>query len=262
MKNIHKCIEKNVVQFTKDVSDKYGISQEDLLEMWTSVSKMKIKSANGSSTKKMSPWLQFCKDERIKLKIDEPSLKFGEISKRIGEKWSAMSKEEKKQYESPRESNSPVVASTNTTRDDDDDDEPPSQTNAPVGATPKSKKNKKNSTRVAAAAVAPPQVVGQSSTNSSEKWTRDGLEKMSISELKELCESIKLSKTGKKTVLVDRLLNCSDYTMTTTTTTATADNAPYEPSTSMEDVDIQDGNSSESEEEEGQSGFDYDYSSD
>lgn len=260
MKNIHKCIEKNLVQFTKDISDKYGISQDDLLEMWTSVSKMKMKSGNGSSTKKMSPWLQFCKDERIKLKIDEPSLKFGEISKRIGEKWSAMSKEEKKQYESSQASNSPEVVSTNTTREEDDENnERPSQGNASI-ATPKSKKNKKNSTATVATAssVAPPQVVGQSSTDTSEKWTRDGLEKMSISELKELCESIKLSKTGKKTVLVDRLLNCSEYTMTTTTTT---NNSPDEPSTSTKDDEIEDGHSSDSE-EEGQSGFEYDYSSD
>jgi hypothetical protein len=259
MKNIHKCIEKNLVQFTKDISDKYGMSQDDLLEMWTSVSKMKMKSGNGSSTKKMSPWLQFCKDERIKLKIDEPSLKFGEISKRIGEKWSAMSKEEKKQYESSHGSNSTaVVVSTNTTTMEDDD-ERPSQGNASI-ATPKSKKNKKNSTTTVAtaSAVAPPQVVGQSSTDTSEKWTRDGLEKMSISELKELCESIKLSKTGKKTVLVDRLLNCSEYTMTTTTTT---NNSPDEPSTSTKDDEIEDGHSSDSE-DEGQSGFEYDYSSD
>ena len=88
------------------------------------------------------------------------------------------------------------------------------------------------------------------STIENGKWTRDDLEKMSINDLKELCESIKLSKTGKKTILIDRLMNCSGEGMVMATT-------PSMPPQSSLDNDNED-------EDNDNTGcaFTYDYSSD
>lgn len=193
LKNINKSIEKTIVQFTKEISEKYGMPHEELIEMWENASKMKTKSVK-SPNKKVSPWLQFCKDERVRLKTEQPQLKFGEISKIIGEKWSAMTTEEKQKYSSSVSADDGPVTTTSNT----------STTVQPTEATTSSRKPKKTKNNDTNANT----VSNTPSTN--EKWTRENLEKMSISELKELCESIKLSKTGKKNMLIDRLMNCSE----------------------------------------------------
>jgi hypothetical protein len=92
MKNIHKTIEKNIIIFTSEISEKFGMNQDELLEMWTSVSKMKIKTNPSKIEKKKtkSPWLQFCKDQRTIIKKENPKLPFGDISKLIGKKWKTM----------------------------------------------------------------------------------------------------------------------------------------------------------------------------
>ncbi len=244
LKNINKSIEKTIVQFTKEVSEKYGMPQDEILEMWTTISKMKIKSVS-SSTKKMSPWLQFCKDERIKLKKDQPSLKFGQISKVIGEKWSAMSDEDKKKYES-----SVPTTTTNTTEKKNDDD---NETTTEVAAaalptktsTASSLKKTTTTTNAKKSSISKTPM-----TTDPAQWTRDHLEKMSISELKELCEGIKLSKTGKKSEIVNRLLNCSDTGGVGLT------------QMDEEGGDDMNDNASDVSETEPQCAFNYDYSSD
>lgn len=220
-----------MVQFTKEISEKYGMSQDELIEMWENVSKMKVKSVK-SSTKKMSPWLQFCKDERVRLKTEQPSLKFGEISKRIGEKWSAMSKDEKQSYRSTTVIENVIESETVITPSSENED-------SNLG-NEKSKKTKRGNV-----------VVTTHTTSTNEKWTRENLEKMSISDLKELCESIKLSKTGKKAILIDRLMNCSDETV--------ASSNVHVPMSRVEESDY--GGDSEDEDNR-QCSFNYNYNSD
>lgn len=257
LKNINKSIEKTIVQFTKEVSEKYGMPQDEILEMWTTISKMKIKSVS-SSTKKMSPWLQFCKDERIKLKKDQPSLKFGEISKVIGEKWSAMSDDDKKKYES----SVPVITNTtnitkntnnNTEKNNHDEssnttEENPSNDVIVPTKTSTTSTSKKTSTTTTNAKKPVVSKSPTTTTTDPAQWTRDHLEKMSISELKELCEGIKLSKTGKKSEIVNRLLNCSDTGVGLTQID--------------EEGDEMNDNASDVSETEPQCAFNYDYSSD
>jgi hypothetical protein len=235
LKNINKCIEKSIVQFTKDISEKYGMSQDELIEMWENVSKMKTKSIK-SPTKKMSPWLQFCKDERARLKTEQPTLKFGEISKRIGEKWSAMSKDEKQSYCSTTANVNVVnIVDSETVITPSSENEDSNPTND------KSKKTKRGNNSNGN--------VTANSSSTNDKWTRENLEKMSINDLKELCESIKLSKTGKKAILIERLMNCSDDTVGSSTL----------PMSHIEESDY--GGDSEDEDNR-QCSFNYNYNSD
>jgi hypothetical protein len=160
-KTINKSIEKSIISFTQEVAQKYGVSQDDLLEIWSNISKMKMKTID-KKKKKLSPWLKFCKDERIRIKKEDSSIPFGQISKMIGDLWKNMSDEDKKNYGQDED------VSTDTEVEADDDQ----------------------------------------SITSIDNWTENDLKKMKISKLRSLCENVQLSKTGKKEVLIDRLLKC------------------------------------------------------
>lgn len=166
-KIINKSIEKTIVSFTQEISEKYGISHDELLEMWTNASKMKMKTTE-KKKKKLSPWLTFCKNERVRIKKEDSSIPFGKISKMIGDLWKNMTDEDKKKYGQNIPVEDPV----------EDDDS-------------KSVISKADS-----------EVVNVNN------WNEDKLKKMKISELRSLCDSVHLSKTGKKEVLIERLISC------------------------------------------------------
>jgi hypothetical protein len=161
-KTINKSIEKTIVSFTQEISEKYGMSQDELLEIWSNISKMKMKTTE--KKKKLSPWLKFCKNERVRIKKQDPSIPFGQISKMIGDIWKTMSDEDKKNY-GQDDTTIEETSSTTITKIDAED-------------------------------------------NNMNNWNEQKLKKMKISELRSLCENIQLSKTGKKEVLIVRLLNC------------------------------------------------------
>ena len=166
-KIINKSIEKSIVSFTQEISEKYGMSQDDLLEMWSNVSKMKMKMKTiDKKKKKLSPWLKFCKNERVRIKKEDSTIPFGKISKMIGDLWKQMSDEDKKNYGK-----------------DEENEEEESTSDTEVEKTD----------------------VEEVVVND---WTFKKLKKMKISELRKLCESVALSKTGKKEILIERLLNC------------------------------------------------------
>lgn len=194
MKNIYKSIEKTMMEYTKAVAEKHGLDQDELVEMWGEISKMRMKNAK----KKVSPWLQFCKEERIRLKAEFPDMKFGEISKAIGDKWTSMSEEEKELYKEKCRMEQPVQ-------------EPKPK------KTKKAKKNEDTALNGAVAGGMTRVEGGGEMTEGGEggddvpKWTRDNLRKMKISDLRKLCEDVKLSRTGKKDDIIDRLLNSVRY---------------------------------------------------
>lgn len=225
LKNINKSIEKTIVQFTKDISDKYGMSQDELIEMWENASKMKTKTVK-SSSKRMSPWLQFCKNERAQLKSQQPNLKFGEISKLIGEKWSSLSNEDKEKYRS--ENTNVVVPSTPTT-------------NTLSATTNKNDKRRKKD--ISTTDICSDQT----------KWTSENLKELTMPKLRDLCESVKLSKTGSKVELIDRLVNCSNDPFQTSNVSTSEITNKNKNDTSDLDSD---------QEEDTPCTFNYDYSSD
>lgn len=200
MKNIYKSIEKTVMEYTKVIAEKHNLDQDELVEMWGEISKMKMRTAK----KKMSPWLQFCKEERMRLKREFPEMTFGEISKAIGDKWTSMSEEEKEIYKEKCRTAQPV-------------DEPKPK------KTKKTKKTKKDDVQeemssIEAVAGGMNRMEGDDDgdggddhTQEDPKWTRDNLKKMKIADLRKLCEDVKLSRTGKKEEIIERLLNSVRY---------------------------------------------------
>jgi len=56
------------------------------------------KTKTAKKEKKSTPYMLFIKEEREKINRENPSLKFGEIAKLMGQRWLKMSDEEKKKF--------------------------------------------------------------------------------------------------------------------------------------------------------------------
>lgn len=211
MKNIFKNIEKNIDEFTKMVAEKHGLDQNELLEMWENVSKMKMSNGAG----RINPWLQFCKEERIRLKQENPTMPFGEISKIIGKLWSDMSDDEKSEYKTKFYEQGQTQTSTRPKK---------------VKKTKKTKKPKKKAEEEDSSTEGEEEdnqethgvetmmeneeeeePVVNETTISPSLWTMENLKKMKIADLRKMCSEIKLSKTGKKEVIIERLLDSVKY---------------------------------------------------
>lgn len=226
LKTIQKSIEKCVLEYVRMVAEQYELPEDELLAMWTDLTKMRIKTASNGS-KRMSPWLQFCKEERIRLKGEEPTLKFGEISKRIGEKWSAMSAEERQAYiqnlpsasneeagdsstTSPTTTGKTTVKKKKAMNKEEDAKKKKTTTTATTTTTKKVVSSKKQNHDTSVDEIGTNATVAVD-TDPSTMWTRENLEKMKIDDLRELCGEVQLSKSGKKSDLIDRLLNSIQY---------------------------------------------------
>jgi len=238
LKTINKSIEKSIIEFTKEIADKFELSQDELLEMWSVVSSMKVKT---TTTKKLSPWLQFCKIERLRLKTEHPELTFGQISKKIGENWSAMSGSQRQEYlEKHNTSSTNNTLSTNntslTTDTNNTNTSLTTDTNNTLStnnilSTNNTNTNTLSTNNILSTNNTNTNTLSTNNTNTSltnktnknktlstknmdEKeieWTKEGLMKMKITELREICEGVKLSKTGTKMDLVERLLKAREY---------------------------------------------------
>eukprot|EP00547_Thalassionema_nitzschioides_P006348 CAMPEP_0194209820 /NCGR_PEP_ID=MMETSP0156-20130528/7813_1 /TAXON_ID=33649 /ORGANISM="Thalassionema nitzschioides, Strain L26-B" /LENGTH=74 /DNA_ID=CAMNT_0038937053 /DNA_START=162 /DNA_END=386 /DNA_ORIENTATION=- len=62
----------------------------------------KGKDAKGSG-KKLSGFMLYSKEHRPKVKEENPDFKFGDIAKKLGSMWRALSEKEKEEYKSRKE---------------------------------------------------------------------------------------------------------------------------------------------------------------
>lgn len=221
LQNIENIISNNVDSFIQEIHDKFGVSVEEMQTIWKTVSSEKKKNSSSSMTssskknnkksnekksnkKKLSSWLQFSHDQRAILKKDHPNLTFGEISKKISEAWKLLSTEEKKNYFS--KSLAEMGENDDTDIENDENDNDPYITTTTSSSKEPVTTDKDNHDVVEEETIA----------NDDEKeqefsmtiYTSDQLSTMKTKELKEICDNLHLSKTGKKQELIDRITNC------------------------------------------------------
>ena len=91
MKKITRDITSSVTAFTARIAEKYNLDQDELLDLWSEQTKMKIKTATSTSAtaKPKSAYLVFCAEQRAILKAEQPDLSFAAISTEIGIRWKA-----------------------------------------------------------------------------------------------------------------------------------------------------------------------------
>ena len=245
IKAINKAIEKNIDKFVEEIEHKYGVSKTDLLDMWMDISKMKMKTQN--KNKKLSPWLQFCKDQRIIMKKNHPEMSFGEISKMIGFEWSKMTKDEKNTYKKIEEPEMKVVEEEEdlmkvvekeeedlmkvvdeedetmmkvTEEEEDlmkvvDEEDVMKVTKETMKVVDDEDETMKvvdiveeGTVKVAEDGIAEEEEDDMNHMSEKLKgYEIHDLKKMKISQLKDMCKGLLLSKTGKKEDLVARLIN-------------------------------------------------------
>jgi len=58
----------------------------------------KASAKKGGSKKKLTGFMLFSKENREKVKAENPDITFGQIGKKLGEMWRALSDEEKAEY--------------------------------------------------------------------------------------------------------------------------------------------------------------------
>lgn len=95
---INKLVDRYISQYQEEISKKYkNIKLETLQNMWLNIdvsTPVKLEKK-----KKKSAYQIFFGVTRLEIASENPSLKFGEISSMISQKWKLMSKEEKQEYE-------------------------------------------------------------------------------------------------------------------------------------------------------------------
>ena len=89
MKKITRDITSSVTAFTARIAEKYNLDQDELLDLWSEQTKMRIKTATTTAAKPKSAYLVFCAEQRAILKAEQPDLSFAAISAEIGVRWKA-----------------------------------------------------------------------------------------------------------------------------------------------------------------------------
>lgn len=241
MQRIESVISDKVQDFISEVHEKFGISMEDMNDIWKRVSTEKTKKKKTATTifddcdsdedtssisdkskkskkknkksktkktdvhKKLSPWLQFSHDQRVILKTTMPDLTFGQISKKISEAWKLLTSDEKKNYVSKtleEKHNNMMHNNDDTDIEHDLLDTDDHEKSVPVIEKEVPVIEKE------VPVIEKEVVVEDSTVTSPPLYTLDQLSSMKTKELKEICDNYHLSKTGKKQELIDRIINC------------------------------------------------------
>lgn len=213
LQSIESIISTNIDSFIQELHEKFGVPVDEMELIWKTVSSEKKKMTTLSSStskknkkttekkkknkKKLSSWLQFSHDQRALLKKDHPNLTFGEISKKISEAWKLLSMEEKKSYTSKLLAEMEDEDAGDEGDTDIENDDPYVTTNEAVVEDKDDEEVKEDSFSMTI-------------------YTADQLSVMKTKELKEICDNLHLSKTGKKQELVDRITNCQKSLTSTT----------------------------------------------
>lgn len=91
LKKISKDVNIFVTQFSKSVSEKYDIDENELLQIWN--------MEKNPKKRKISAYQNFSSKIRHQIKEENPHFTFGEISKTISLRWKDLTLEQKKAFE-------------------------------------------------------------------------------------------------------------------------------------------------------------------
>lgn len=209
--SVQRLVDNYIYSITDKIANRYGIPRHELLDFVKTIdihtpasntvttttqratndllSPNKADDVSGAVKKPLTAYQNFCKDHRPKLQEQKPTMKFGDISKELGCIWGTFSDTEKKKYTSPPPSIPECTATLCASLD----------TN----------------------------VVRPFMTDSvSVKHTKSQLQGKTLTELKQLCTTYNLKKTGKKDEIITRILQHTDTKETTISSSSTSIHTP------------------------------------
>jgi len=99
---INNTINQYISVFMDSIVERFDLKREDLEEMWKETQKKKIKKAAKITKRKkaLAPaaYILFCKDERPKIRKENPELSFADIARELGRRWKSADDEVKLFY--------------------------------------------------------------------------------------------------------------------------------------------------------------------
>jgi hypothetical protein len=112
---IQKIIKDHNDLLLSQIAEKFSVNPDELNELAESVFNTKLGRTNAPRKKRevVSAYLAFCAKTRDSIKKESPEMKFGDVSKRLGEMWGKLTPEEKATYAA-------VTAPTTTTTTEDE----------------------------------------------------------------------------------------------------------------------------------------------
>jgi hypothetical protein len=220
---IENLMTETIHMFTLHIAEKYNIPQEDLLNDWKTVvppisSLPGKKKKKTHKKKKVSAWQVFSKEYRQKVKEADPTATFGEISKRVGEKWASFTAYEKSLYtptplpdDAVSSESAPMTIAppdspdiVSTPRREDDDDITNNVKEKEEYHDDASNSDEDSSTQTEDNV----EEEGEEQEKGKKVWYEE-LETLKMTELRHMCEQLNISKTGKKDILIQRIMESS-----------------------------------------------------
>jgi hypothetical protein len=97
---IQKIIKEHNDLLLSQIAEKFSVNPDELNELAESVFNTKLGRTNAPRKKRevVSAYLAFCAKTRDSIKKESPEMKFGDVSKRLGEMWGKLTPEEKSTY--------------------------------------------------------------------------------------------------------------------------------------------------------------------
>jgi hypothetical protein len=123
-----------------------------------------------SKTKPTSGYIHFCNEHRSKLQVENPTMKFGDLSKELGKMWRCLEKEHKQKY---------LDMSSNDSHSSSSEESSSVSSKAP--------------TEIGSTTTLP---------------TEEELQKHTLTSLRQICAKYHLKKTGNKDSIISRILEC------------------------------------------------------
>lgn len=100
---IQNTISQYFTTFIVNAATKFNIPQDQLEELWkeTQKEKLKIHPRRRATKKTPSAYINFCNHRRKVIKVENPTMTFGEVAKLLGKSWKELDAEEKKKHVDP-----------------------------------------------------------------------------------------------------------------------------------------------------------------
>lgn len=120
--NILKVIQHYIQKYQENIKSQYpDVDLKILQKLWNdgNLKKAPETDTKTNQKKKKTAYQNFFVIARERMTKENPTLKFGEISKLVSKEWSSLTQEQKKEYENNTESVKPIVTNNKDTKYND-----------------------------------------------------------------------------------------------------------------------------------------------
>lgn len=195
MRNATEITEALIDKFISEVSNKFDLDKEELVEMWKNLPApegMPKKRRKTNATKRPpTAYQNFSNAMRTQLRVENPDATFGEISTMLSKAWAGMTPEEKAAHKT-QEQPPPPPAVAMDEHDNEEEEEPPKKVAPPAKKTTGRKKE----------SAQPPDNIPE---EAHDRWHE--LNEMSAADLRTLCKEMHVQPSIRRTDMIKSIID-------------------------------------------------------